>query len=557
MSVRFAGSESLIRAVQTAFKAIKLQGMHSSNSTVRRGTFFFLVLLSGIVYGQSDLFVSSGDTLVVTPGHILHVNGSASGSGYIDLQADATAYSQLSQTDDVSNSVNLILGKRMASAADGWRYMAFPFSGTFADLNFNSTMPFIHAANDGGIPARHNFFAWNSTDAGGSAATGWESVSSNHSLPAAASVYLANNGVHDFSQDIQVSGTPFNGEVTFSLYYTLDPAFSGGVQADASGWNYIPNPYPSNLSLNVLLNAACFPGYKAVHVWDQSTGQFVAVLPSGVAINYNTTGSNNNSTTHIAPLEGFWVKADNSGNSLILTNAMRDAEGTATAFYKKDPELLRLNLLDNHGRVDQVVVYFDPAATTSYDLGLEALKRVGDQNAPQMAVIEGAREISIAALPSGSHSLPLKVAVPRANMNYSFALNDDDMDTWSSVELEDKQTGQRYDLRALKTADFNFASNVIDDRFVLHVNKSGVAISESEQLDDELQAWQNTEGLLLIQGGAQTEGTVQVCNLNGQVLYTETLERGQDLVLSSSLAPGIYFVYLTKSNSQPLKVLIQ
>lgn len=513
----------------------------------------FLLLSSGLT-AQTELYIGSGDTITVLPGTVIHVDSILTGPGFLSLEADASGYAQLSQAQNAANTGSIVLKKRLSSTSAAWRQMGFPFTGTFGDLTFNSTMPFIHSTNNGGIPARQNFYSWNATDAGLDSAAGWEVIEEANTLPSAASVYLANNGIHDFSQVIQVSGTPQNGDVSFSLHYTIDPSFSAGIVTDATGWNFIPNPYPSNISVSQLFMASGFPTYEALHVWDVNAGQYVAVIPSGIAVNYNTSTSDN-VTTHISPMEGFWVKADPMGNTLTLTNAIRDVEGSATAFMKTAPELLRLNLINSAGAMDQAVVYFDDLATPHFDNGLEALKRKGNSNTPQLSVQSSNQRLAITALSYGDHSLTLSIDVPEAGATYSFELDTDEFDPWSSVELEDTHSGILYDLRSTRSVPIQLLEVSYPDRFILHINKSRISIEE-QRTESTLTAWQNAQGYLVIRSRDARVETVNIISVDGRIVATGEVEEDGELILKDLLSPGVYILKESSSNSVPQKIIL-
>lgn len=514
----------------------------------------FLTLSTNNLLAQPDLYVSTGDTITVQPGTTLHVTGAIEGDGYVQLKADVSGYAQLSQDDNVANTGNIILGKRLSTTSAGWRQMAFPFAGTYGDLDFNSTMTFINSTNNGGIPARQNFYTWNATDAGLDTATGWEVVSTATSLPSAATVYMANNAIHDFAQDLLVTGTPKNGDVAYSLLFTIDPGYTSGLVTDATGWNFIPNPYPSNLSVTQIFAASGFPTYEALHIWDVNAGQYVAVIPSGIAVSYNT-GSNDNSTTHIAPMEGFWVKADATGNTLTLTNAVRDVDGAATAFLKTTPELLRLNISSSTGELDQLVVYFDDNATPSFDNGLEALKRLGNSSNPQISILDGNRQVSISALPYGDHSLPINVEVPQAGATYAFELDTEEFDPWSTVELEDTYTGKIYDMRTQLRVSLQLMDASYHNRFILHINKSGISIAE-QYSQSGFTAWQNANGSLVLECSESNEMQAEVFSVDGQHIMTVDLNPGSQTVVDEHIAPGVYIIKLPLLNTAPQKIIL-
>lgn len=490
---------------------------------------------------QTDLYISTGTTVQVAPNSIIHTDGGVKGSGDLVLDASADGYSQLSQSGSSTNTASVEVGKYLANTNSGWRSFGFPFTGDMSDLSFNGSISFVNETNDGGVSSRHNFFTWNATDAGSGIATGWQAVSSTGNLPAAAFVYTENNGYHDFSQDVRITGLAANGDQTYSLVYTLDPSYVSGNQDDATGWNYIPNPYPCNISVSTLFLESGFPDYEAVHLYDYLNSQYVAVIPSGVAVDYNTGGGSNTTTTHIAPMEGFWVKTQSGGNTLTISNSVKDPDGSATAFMKNSFELLRLNLRATNATLDQLVVYFDETSTPNYDVGKEALKKYSTEPVPSISLECGLQDMSIVALPSGGYSIPIHVRVPAVNESYTFELIDNELDPWSSVELEDLQSGVRYNLRntspqiVLSLSEYN-------NRFVLHINKSGIGLDEPFG-STKITVWRGISGDVHVGfTDHSVKGWIRVYAMNGQLLTSEFHQGGEVFTLDKALTPGVYAV---------------
>lgn len=501
-----------------------------------------VILASSGANAQTDLYIASGTSMYVSPNSIVHTDGGVKGTGEMVLAATADGYGQLSQSGSTANTATVQVGKYLANTNAGWRSFGFPFTGDMSDLNFNSSLTFVNETNDGGVAARHNFFTWNATDAGGGSASGWEAISSTGALPSAAFIYSENNGYHDFLQSVKVSGVPTNGDQSYNLLYTLDPAYVSGTQSDATGWNYIPNPYTCNISISALFGESGFPTYQAVHVYDNANSQYVAVIPSGVAIDYGTAGGSNTTTTHIAPMEGFWVKTETGGSTLTISNDVRDPEGTATSFMKTEYDLFRLNLVSADGTRDQMVVYFDQTTTSSFDNGKEALKKYSTAPVPAISAVDGVREISITALPTGSYSLPLNVTVPQENSVYSFELNDEALDPWSSVELVDLQTGNVYDLRANSSVPLLLVTKENANRFVLNLNKSGVGVEETNAID-QIIAWSASDKSIHIKFTDESStGWVNVFSVNGQLTARLYHDGGSELTLTQHFVPGVYTV---------------
>lgn len=520
-----------------------------------------LLSSSTLLQAQSGLYIPSGDTVFVMEGTVLHVEGAITGSGDVKLEATNSAYAQLTQGTSAVNTGNVFIEKYLSNTSSGWRNFYFPFLGAYSSLDFNGTLAFINENNDGGISARRNFFKWNATDAGSGTATGWETISSTDNISNSAMVYLDNSdGVHTFNQKIRVEGVPANGSIAFALKNTLDPNYSGSTPADGTGWNYVGNPYPTNMSLTNLFNLASFPTYNAVHVMDVSTGNYVAVLASGVSItNYNTTGGSTTSPTHLEPFQGFWVKTD-ADATLTLDNSVRDASGTATNYLKSSFDLLRLNIIAPDNTVDQCVVYFSGDATTNYDLGLEAVKFYSVNPLPSIALKDvSGSDITIMALPSTleEYIIPLKINSHIQGVNHQLELNVDDLPRNYTVFLEDTQTNLSYDLRRQSVNILPNAASLAG-RYQLKLSSNGVSINENTNEGSAFATW-TTPHSIEVRFAEVQSGQVDVLDISGRVLQSNPSENTASLTMEKPKSAGTYIVRFTSDAGNVLsqKVIVQ
>lgn len=545
---------SVCQSVSESFKVSMLSNLVDMTLPTRpiKGlAILAFVAVCSPAFGQSDLFVSAGDTLFVQPNTILHATNAVTGTGFVQLKADATGYAQLDQTNDVTNTAKVILGKRLANTTDGWRAVSFPFTGTLGDLDFNSTMSFVNANNNGGISARDNFFGWNATDAGSGEATGWFAMGTTQALPSSSLVYMANNGFHDFSQDLMVTGTPANGDVSFNLIYTLDPAYTSGNVDDATGWNLIPNPYPTILSLDALFNSTGFPTYEAVHVYDQvSGGQNKAIMPNGVAINYNTPGGSDNTVYHLAPMEGFWVKT-NVNQTLTITNDVRDPDTSAASYMKTAPyELLRLNVFSSTDTRDQIVVYYDATSTPGFEPNRDAIKKYA-AGLPSLGVELDTRDLSIVGVPEGDYTFDLRFIAPYELDVYTFNVDDSQLDPWSDVILEDRLVNAFYDLRVQRKVNIQLIEGDYQNRFRLHVNKSGLSVEENAAGSGVMRCWKDANGNVQVQTPEElVVESVEVFNLAGQLIWESNPSASDNIEIPMLPNPGAYLIRVEYTNGQ-------
>jgi len=389
--------------------------------------------------------------------------GTITTGGNLTMAASAaTTYSQIAGTGTGGFSGNIVMEKYLSNTNAGWRQFSLPLAG---DLTGFASIDLLYSSH--GTANQKNVFYWDATDAGSNVAGGWKESASSGDQTRGYSIYSNPNsgGLQDISQTISYTGTYDKTDRTYAIKATVDPASSGST---ATGWNLLGNPYPSNYDLSTLFtNWPANVSYKAVHVWDATSSQYMAVLGSSVSIiNYNT-GSTASSTV-LAPMQGFWVKANNDV-SFTIPNAYRTTSATGLGtFMKKNYDLARLDVYDADSAWDQTVVYFTEEATSEFDNSFDGYKLLSiDADVPSLYSVNPDGILSISALNSNPsmHTVPLGFR-SKKHGKMSFSLNKTELDEKWYVYLEDKELGVFYNIKE-KDYTFNHTQNS-DSRFVLH-----------------------------------------------------------------------------------------
>lgn len=445
----------------------------SSSSISYSGTGAGTIYMDQTTPGTSNILEnltvnnSNGLTLADTlriGGTLTLSTGTLTTGGYLILAATGTtSYGQINYIGSGLTSGNLIVEKYLSDTSSKWRQFSMPLTG---DLTGFGNIDLLYSSH--GTANQRNVYYWDATDAGGNTAGGWMESASSGDQTRGYSIYSnnSNGGLHDISTIIKYTGTYSNTDRSYDIKATVDPASSGST---ATGWNLIGNPYPSNYDLSVLFTN--WPGnvsYKAVHVWDATSGQYKAILGSGATIeNYNTSGGTNTSTV-LAPFQAFWVKA-NSDVSFSLSKSYRTTSSTGLGtFLKKELDLARLDVFDADSAWDQTVVYFADGATSTFDPEYDAYKLISlESEVPSIYAVNPDGIFSISGLNADNyiHTVPLGFRSTK-NGKVSFNLNTTELDEKWFVYLEDKDLGIFYNLKD-KPYQFNHTGNS-DSRFVLH-----------------------------------------------------------------------------------------
>ncbi len=509
--------------------------------------------LSGTAFTHSGVVeIVTGSTLttnskltIASGGSLMHGTGTPNGGG------------------SVSGSVTF--QKSIGSTNKGWRMFALP-----VDALIESFETGINTLCSNHTPSgERNVYYWDATDIGSSTAAGFtQANNTTDDENKAYSIYLDNTSstIWDFSSTVSISGTPNDGTKTFNLGFTYDPNSTKSLNSER-GWNMIPNYFPSNLSVVNLINDANFgTGYKAIHIWNQGAGQMVAMNQSTL-VNYNTSGSSVYSTLRqISPFTGFWVKADNSAQSIQLKNAHRTSRTDslpANTYFKTDFDVFRIEVKDADGNSDQFSTCFTDGATYSFDneLDIYKFKSFSGEVPTLYTKTTDGDMVSLSSMPiAENYNVPVYIESFKDGMAYTVSPITTDYKNYFDVELVDNKTGSKTDLLN-NNYTFNFDKNFASARFTLNFNKKSTT-SVDELFNQEKMYAYTADGAINVSysnNNTVANATVEVYNMMGQKLFSQSNVKSGDIVKYNTAANGQVKVYIVKvisnGKAQTIKVV--
>ncbi|MBI1221139.1 MAG: T9SS type A sorting domain-containing protein [Bacteroidetes bacterium] len=531
----------------SSVNTISSDGKSSLNLTANaNGTLYFDQTNSGTTNSFINLTLNTSGT--ITLGNAIRISGVyTSSSGILNTSDNLTlissspgSYGQIAPGNGTITG-NITMEMTASGTGAGWRPIALPLVSTLANLSG------INQVYSGHTPANEiNTYYWNPAQNGTTGlCNGWTAASSTDDNTRPYIIYANNNsnGLHDFSGKLSVSGTNSTGNKTFNLFAYTDPDTSSGITM-ATGWNFIPNPYPCNLSISALLstrNTNFTPSYKAIHVYNYASQQYEVYSSSGVSIvNYHNTESGN-TISNIPPFAGFWVKSS-SNQTLTITNAERTTSTSNVAtLLKNNYDLLRLNVSDANGMKDQCVVYFTADATQGFDNIGDAYKLDGLGAAPSLSSLIGGARLSINALPSSLNEVSIPLSYKSNTKGKAeISLDFSELDAAWNVLLEDKLTGIKMDL---KNGAYSFENNGTNNlRFILHLEKKGATgIGISGEAGFELYQDFNTVYINLVE---KEPVYISIYTLSGKLMAQYELENPGHQTIPNQMIqePGVYIV---------------
>lgn len=348
----------------------------------------------------------------------------------------------------------------------------------------------------------------------------------------------------------------------YDLYTESDEVFTFGGQFNVSdvevdlsyrdgvptlyGYNLIGNPFPSGLDWNAVLNSEYFPYPEET----SSTIFFTrnnepAVYAAGVGIPADVTGI-------IPPMQGFFTKTYNSGNSITLPAAARTHDNIHDRYKGAPEEIPLVRLAVSEGQMkDETVVRFDARAKTGLDYGFDAIKLFYSPAKTGIFTLESGSKYAINAQPFPGETLEIPLAVNFVSSG-SHIISCSQLQRLSSykVELIDKVTGLTTDLNSVKSITVNSAAGTITDRFILKFSNLMTGIEDPVITSRAFKIYQ-ANSLVNIEPLADEwdgrAGSVTLLDLNGKpvnIVNNTEFRKGSLIQIQQPAVEGIYIVQI-------------
>lgn len=406
-------------------------------------------------------------------------------NGLLTLNASTTtSYGRITGSTGTITG-NVTVKKVLANTNTGFRHISLPVDAPVTSLTGFDLLTSSHSPS-----YQQNVFYWNAAISSGTAATGWSVAAGTDDETKAFSIYSNNSatGLFDVSSPISITGVPNQSNYTISLTYSHDPR--GNLMSSTQrGWNFIPNRFPSNIDVSVLINDANFgTTYKAVHVYSEVTGQYFGINQSTL-INYQASGGSLSTLTNdIIPFQGFWVKATSTSQSIQVKNSHRSTDlSTSAVFTRKSVDQLRLNVSDTLGWGDQVAVLFDEKATEQLDGTMDLYKlKSPSKKVPTLYCQEGELELCTNALPllKNERNIQLMFESEQPGLTYTISPDFSSFNPENTVSIEDRKTGVIHNL-SKGAYQFTYDDKFGKDRFVLHISRNNTAATKNAKTTEQ------------------------------------------------------------------------
>jgi hypothetical protein len=373
------------------------------------------------------------------------------------------------------------------------------------------------------------------------------------------------------------------GNKTFPTLRRVTPALcQSGVTASTNvacqekdfGWNLLSNPYPSPIDWDdadwtkpVGMNNAFFTYNNA------GLGGYQAYLGGGGDAMGNTVNGGANANI-IASSQGFFVKAFADNLTLSATEGVKST--TNGSFYRTAVATDRVKVrMTRNGSSDlqfDGMIRFDSEST----FGMDANKDLDAFTGPgaEFSFIGDNGEalwLNTVPVPTETKVIPMNTVYGNVSATYTFSFIDGaSISNGVEVFLKDNYLGTMTSMNAAG-ASYTFAVNVNDasssiDRFEVVISPDAVTGVSKLINGNGFRVYPNPSSstskvTLAVSGAKGSKASVEIVDVVGKVVYTETMSISQESNVSEKsvdlgLASGVYTVKVTTSGKTFTEKLI-
>lgn len=399
------------------------------------------------------------------------------------------------------------------------------------------------------------------------------------------------NGLGDTSALANFNTVKFKGQLhTGNASYTLSK--STGNNSGLGGFNWVSNPYPSNLNFRSVCNSngnSIFNKYyvydaiaKTFNTWDSSIAGS-APGRSGAAHFTQNTNEKRWRSKMIAPGASFFVLAKSNGASLNFTESMKDPYLTSSTKHFngvqeetpsecKELKLYLTYQTDTLADADGFSMF--------YDMNHEGVTNDGDpydmvkMYAGSLAIgsitankqwLTLDRRANLTEVVGGTYTVPLQIKFPKLapkDFNIGFTTCDEGSKLYK-IQLVDKLTKNIVEVENNGKISFTIGDKdqFREDRFELLFTKNSISV-DGELVVNSYALYPNpssTNTFNVTNDVKNNLKTVTVYDAMGKVVYTKEISRNfgvNSIDLPQTVKSGMYFVVLQGEHHTENKTLI-
>ncbi|MBO9730339.1 MAG: hypothetical protein J7623_16990 [Chitinophaga sp.] len=457
--------------------------------------------------------------------------------------ATQTALIDGSGAGQVSGNVTM---QRYIPTAFGYKYFSSPFQAATVneladDINLNATFPSLYKYVES------------------NASSGWVAYTSTTGPLTPMMGYAAQMGTANTPFVVDITGAVNNQTITA-------PVLTNNNQPYTQGFNLVGNPYPSPVDWDAATGWTRTNIDNAVYYFNAGTAdQYTGTYSSYI----NGVSSDGIANNVIPSMQGFFVHVTNgsfpvSGTLSVNNNARLTNLSPVFHRVPQTVPILRLGaaFADDGGNPDPLVVYFDAAASRSFEKTMDALKLINtDPGVPSLyALGADSARMSINAwplYPDSTDVIPLGLKTERKGWITFNTIDLARIPAYLHIYLKDEAAGKTLELQEATKYRIYLDAGTYDHRFSLVFRKEGSVTAP--EVTPVFKAYSIGKTLYGYFDKVPDEKCrITVSNVLGQVLWRQDVSgNGRQHVIGDQYASGIYIVsFLANEKVVAKKVFI-
>ncbi len=343
------------------------------------------------------------------------------------------------------------------------------------------------------------------------------------------------------------------GATTISFTGTLNNSPTNrtvAMTASKNKFNFLGNPYPSYLKAADVVAGGNGNIEASIYFYTRLSAPGVTPVDYKF-VTYNHGSGLTNMTVegidgNVAPMQGFWVKA-NTASNFTFNNTMRSHKVGSAAFrapQASEKQLMRLQVT-NGTEKDETVILFSEAATSDWNSSKPMNPGLN------IYTVKDGENLALNSRTAIEYDVETPVGVKAASGEYTFsAIKYENFGT-DKAFLLDKVTNVNVNLTS-ESYTVNFAEAYEGtDRFAVVFPRSGVITGLEGAETTGFFAFTNNNRIT-VSSDAQT-GMIYVFNAVGQQVAAEAIS-GKLTTVNTALPAGVYVV---KLNNLTTKVVVK
>ena len=469
-------------------------------------------VISGSVY-IANLTMAAGSTLDIASSGDLTVSGTFINNGTLTIKSDATGTGSLIETNGVFANIERYLSANTGPAGGpGWHYVSSPVFTASSDV-FNGLY----------------LMEWDEPS------ETWTEII-NPSVPL--NTAMVGYSVWPPTETTVLFSGPLN---TGPLSINLTHVPGSPNSEDASGWNFVGNPYASSLDWAVDDGSG----------WTRSSSNVALSLYYWTGTQYASYVKNgpmpgpNGGTRYIAPHQGFFVKClTDAGGSISVDNGSR--VHSSQIFWKgseENNELIRVSVSGNN-LSDEFVIGKNENSSFAFDERFDAYKLMGAVDAPQIYTkTSDGENVSINSIPEVTPGLSIPIGFNAgAEEIYKISVSEQNGFNETPLYLEDLVESLVVDI---KSGSYYFSAypDEIEDRFLLHFFNPEANGTMDKPSCDPIYVFASGNRIKLI-SNEPFRGYIKIYDMLGQEVVSTRLENSNNHEISVVDKSGYFIVHL-------------